>query len=115
MTGFLSLSEFYLRTPAIAILFIVHLAILVKCGTMASDQEPVVRTNKTPERLAVFVIGLLLLGAMGRYAYGQYVSQNLLDQVERQKSECNKSDIFRAISIRPDNPKACGTASAHSS
>jgi hypothetical protein len=102
LTGTLgSYVDDFLRVPAVAVLFIAHLAILVNAGTeiLVREAEPYPRPKG---RLLFFVFGLFVLAALGFFAGITYASQkNMIDA-----RNTDVSRLEKAVMFRPDNAEA---------
>ncbi|MBI4352815.1 MAG: O-antigen ligase family protein, partial [Candidatus Omnitrophica bacterium] len=112
--AFLSLTEFYVRTPAIGILLVVHLAVLVNCGgekerERLGGEGSRVKAEGSKFFPGWFVACLALMVFMGHAAYRHYLSQRILDRAERHKEVQHAGRDFealrRAVSLTPGNPK----------
>ena len=120
----LSFTEDYLETPAIAIFFILHLALLVKCATWDGSPAPTDPPDfwSTPLSAAVRT-GFLILGAVSvvffvRDAVNDAIVQRIVLEnshtirtVERYTYEVipperkNLSQVFKITSLQPKNPR----------
>ncbi len=102
-----SIEDDYLRTPAIALLFILQLAILVRCG-FAGFGEAVNLEEVGGIKLFIrsrgalqWVAFLSLTALLFTYSYRDWLSLRWM-----QKGIGNPALLERSISIRSDNPEA---------
>jgi len=112
--GAISTVDFYLRTPAIAMLFAVHLGILVNCGAMYSGERGGRASESTPLKIMWVMAGIVLLGSLGVYAYHTYRSEAMFDRYEQaqvfnrdelQSKNLRPAELTKAVLAVPENPR----------
>jgi len=115
--GIITTIDFYLRTPAIAMLFIVHLGILVNCGVMYSRKDgerPLPGTRSTSLKILLIIATIIPLCFLGRYAtrawqsartFDRYKQYQVLSDRDFQAKKIQLGELVRAVSIMPDDPR----------
>ncbi len=116
--GIITTIDFYLRTPAIAMLFVVHLGILVNCGAMYSgkqeDRPGEHGAFHWPGRHAWVAVGVAALFFLGQAAYRTYRSERIFERYEQaqvfnnhdlQPKNLKLGALTQAVLAMPENPR----------
>ncbi len=128
--GMITTVDFYLRTPAIAMLWVVHLAVLVNCGAMYSKKEEDRSVKGSSGSIALKImwvtVGIVFLCFLGKQAYRTYQTQAIFDRYEQAASSGlrhvgrgsgmpralqaqalvdNAEELAKAVLAMPEDPK----------
>lgn len=110
----LTFFDYYLRTPAIAMLAILHLAVLVRAARLYSAEPDDKPEGSPPSKngiLRACFLGAAMMIWLGLFlfAFHQWTTEKALAEITKEKFTVENADLLKkAVSISPDSPELWG-------